>query len=252
MEAHLDEAVILRRWQRFLVELGRLPPTGGEAFRSVRRMPGLYQRLWTRAAGHRCGIDAFARGAQWLGALESGGPPMLILSGSSGSWKSTAAAWLAAHAGVSSAWWVRASELGDASRDRWLWSAMAADFVVLDDLGLEYLDEKGWMAGVLDDAINRRYEAGSPTVVTTNLAPAVLKERYHGPEKEPGRMYRRLRDMTRGRVTTVRHPGDLGERCHAGFGPDPMSLLRATPPARPMMPELVRRLELKLIQGGAA
>lgn len=50
--------------------------------------------------------------------------------------------------------------------------------LVIDDLGVEFLDERGSFMALLDELINERYNRKSPTVITTNLDPATFKARY--------------------------------------------------------------------------
>ena len=53
-----------------------------------------------------------------------------------------------------------------------------AKALVLDDLGAEYLDDKGALASLLESIIDARYRHVLPTVITTNLRSAAFKERY--------------------------------------------------------------------------
>lgn len=50
--------------------------------------------------------------------------------------------------------------------------------IVLDDLGSEYLDGKGWFLQALDAFIDARYSAYRPTLITTNLSAPAFKQRY--------------------------------------------------------------------------
>ena len=50
--------------------------------------------------------------------------------------------------------------------------------LVLDDLGAEYLDDKGAFTSLLDSIIDARYRHLLPTVITTNLRAAEFKARY--------------------------------------------------------------------------
>lgn len=50
--------------------------------------------------------------------------------------------------------------------------------LVLDDLGVEYADAKGFFSQLLDRLIDARYREYSPTVITTNLNAADFKQRY--------------------------------------------------------------------------
>ncbi len=55
---------------------------------------------------------------------------------------------------------------------------MLAGRLVLDDLGTEYLDEKGSYMATLDELLNERYARQRPTVITTNLNAEGFKARY--------------------------------------------------------------------------
>lgn len=55
---------------------------------------------------------------------------------------------------------------------------LGADRLVIDDMGVEYLDEKGAYLSLLDEVLNARYDGMRPTVMTTNLDAQTFKERY--------------------------------------------------------------------------
>lgn len=50
--------------------------------------------------------------------------------------------------------------------------------LVLDDLGVEYVDEKGSYLALLDEVVNKRYSERRPLVLTTNLGAEAWVERY--------------------------------------------------------------------------
>jgi DNA replication protein DnaC len=60
--------------------------------------------------------------------------------------------------------------------------------LVIDDLGVEYSDERGAFLSLLDEIVDARYAAERPTLVTTNLADEDFAKRYDG------RIYDRIRD----------------------------------------------------------
>lgn len=60
--------------------------------------------------------------------------------------------------------------------------------LVIDDLGIEYSDERGAFLSVLDEIIDARYSAERRTVITTNLSDEEFGKRYHG------RIYDRVRE----------------------------------------------------------
>jgi DNA replication protein DnaC len=53
-----------------------------------------------------------------------------------------------------------------------------APYLVIDDLGVEYLDKNGFYASLLGEIVDERYEARRPTIYSTNLSVALFKERY--------------------------------------------------------------------------
>lgn len=104
-------------------------------------------------------------------------PIFVVLSGGVGCGKSCAAAsWLAGTGGGD---WVSAADLATLSpyeatgRER-----LRGARLVLDDLGTEYVDGKGFMAALLDGVVDHRYANLLPTVVTTNLGPGDFRDRY--------------------------------------------------------------------------
>lgn len=77
--------------------------------------------------------------------------------------------------------WARAVELTrlslfDAADRARVEEMRTAAFLVIDDLGVETIHDP-WVQ-TLDDVIDARYAARLPTVITTNLDPGRLKERY--------------------------------------------------------------------------
>jgi DNA replication protein DnaC len=68
----------------------------------------------------------------------------------------------------------RASRYEDATMDRLL----TASRLVIDDLGSEYSDAKGFFRSLLDEVVNVRYSMRRPLLITTNVGPEVFTERY--------------------------------------------------------------------------
>lgn len=50
--------------------------------------------------------------------------------------------------------------------------------MVIDDLGVEYLDKNGYFSHRLDEIIDERYSNFRPTIITTNLNGRDFRERY--------------------------------------------------------------------------
>lgn len=105
-------------------------------------------------------------------------PPrcLVILQGGVGSGKTCAAAWWAIQHG---ALWITAPRLArvspfEAEAER----IERAHRLVIDDLGAEYLDPKGFFLAQLDALINERYAHKLPTVITTNVDKEPFKKRY--------------------------------------------------------------------------
>lgn len=198
-DQHLDQGMLEGLWLRHWRRTGSLPMGFGEGARAAGVPPIYWKRLVGRMSERRCQVLAFRRVVAWLAEVtggDDGAPSALILSGPSGSWKSTAAAWAVATVGpvVGGGRWLWSAEIGK-DRGEHMRRAAGARLMVLDDMGYEFKDEKGWMDGLLDELVNRRYEAQAPTLVTTNLALPDFQARYGGDSKTPSRLYRRLRDM---------------------------------------------------------
>jgi DNA replication protein DnaC len=103
-------------------------------------------------------------------------PTIVVLSGGVGCGKSCAAAWwLGQHGGD----WISAGDLSKISPyEGGGTERLRSARLVLDDLGVEYLDAKGFLQATLDGVIDHRYANMLPTVITTNLSAAEFKARY--------------------------------------------------------------------------
>ena len=55
---------------------------------------------------------------------------------------------------------------------------LAQPALVLDDLGTEFVDNKGNFHAIVDELIDYRYDYGLPLVITTNLSGVDFKARY--------------------------------------------------------------------------
>ncbi len=110
----------------------------------------------------------------------------LVLSASKGAGKSTAAgAWLSSHAanvspgpGLKRHWWtgVQLARLDIYTRALDVICGLAS--LVIDDLGVEFLDTKGALQQRLDCILDERYGNYRKTIITTNLSALHFKERY--------------------------------------------------------------------------
>jgi DNA replication protein DnaC len=77
--------------------------------------------------------------------------------------------------------------------DAAFWESLeAASVLVVDDLGTEPLDEKGWALANLAAMLDGRYDSLRKTILTTNLPLAAFKARYC--TADGGRLYDRLRE----------------------------------------------------------
>lgn len=80
------------------------------------------------------------------------------------------------------------------------WDALAGtNLLVIDDLGTEPRDEKGYSVGLFTDLMDRRYDKERKTIITTNLGADRFKEIYCG--GEGGRLLDRMRE--RGRFVNI-------------------------------------------------
>jgi hypothetical protein len=114
-------------------------------------------------------------------ALETVSAPfgdVLVLMGGIGTGKTLAACWWATE--FRAAQFMTAAELARwprydmAAMDRLL----KAPGIVVDDLGTEYMDDKGNFLAVFDEFVNTRCANMRKTVITTNLTPADFGKRY--------------------------------------------------------------------------
>lgn len=105
---------------------------------------------------------------------------MLVLSGVPGCGKTTAASWVIMERGDARSVFMDVSKL--TRWERFKESAMdrleTASILCIDDMGSEFMDEKGAFRSLLDGIINARYNECLPTVLTTNLRSPTFAERY--------------------------------------------------------------------------
>lgn len=102
---------------------------------------------------------------------------IIVLSGDPGCGKTAAALW--ACCGTTRARFVDAAlfQIGGMFQKR-LPDLLEVPLLVIDDLGVEFMDEKGAFATMLDAVINQRYQSGKTTILTTNLDSEDFAQRY--------------------------------------------------------------------------
>jgi len=108
----------------------------------------------------------------------------MVLSGGKGTGKSTAAAvWLYEEAvrvptHEERYWWngTKIARTNGYARD--FEKMIKSHLMVIDDLGVEYLDKNGNFLQRLDELIDERYSNFKRTIITTNLNALAFKERY--------------------------------------------------------------------------
>lgn len=112
---------------------------------------------------------------------------------------------LAPHAAVF-VLWVSAPELARWQRydEREMARLLGARRLVIDDLGTEFLDEKGSFRSLFDEVIDSRYQHSRPTYITTNVGAETFRARYGE------RIVDRLREA--GRFVAVGGPSLRGRR----------------------------------------
>lgn len=123
---------------------------------------------------------------------------LIVLSGGTGTGKTTATSWWLWGWHRDPANWPEVSEWGTqpkcrgsavfvtaAALARWgryneaeMDTILRATLLAIDDLGSEYLDTKGAYLSLLDEIVNERYANRRPTVLTTNLNVNDFRERY--------------------------------------------------------------------------
>lgn len=128
------------------------------------------------AGGELLETDAMKAARAYLAQRER---PILVLSGTRGCGKTFAASWIATETAGS----VRFLTAHRFSRlDRFTEKVMRpieeCDLLELDDVGMEYADEKGAFASKFDGIVDARYAAKRRTVITTNIPPKEIPSRW--------------------------------------------------------------------------
>lgn len=105
--------------------------------------------------------------------------PFLVIAGSVGSGKTTAATWAVMRSGMM-ARHIRASELASIApfgESAGRWKALRdMRLLVIDDLGTEHPSE--WWKSNFDGLIDARHGAKLRTIITTNLSPTQITDAY--------------------------------------------------------------------------
>jgi len=106
----------------------------------------------------------------------------LVLAGGVGTGKTIAAAWTIEQACehhdicfMPAPQLAGFSRYGDSDELRWV---LCCDLLVLDDLGMEHLGERGYFLSLFDEVVEERYENERRTVITTNFTGEHFVNRY--------------------------------------------------------------------------
>ena len=181
---------------RIIRSLDMPAPTEGErrAAAEAKRLARLREVFPERALGFALRVDesssaAIAKLHEWAGGGGAGAggdrrEGIVVLAGATGCGKTVAAAWLAVQRSAQSfafePTFLRASELATMSRydaearARW----HRPRWLLLDDLGAEYLDAKGSFRADLDELVDVYYAEGRTLIVTTNCTAEEFRARY--------------------------------------------------------------------------
>ena len=112
----------------------------------------------------------------------------LVLSGPKGCGKSTAGAYylwdktrsMTASPPRDMRWWTASRVARVSGYNDHLEKMMSVPLMVIDDLGVEYLDKNGYFNHRLDELIDERYSNYRKTIITTNLNSEDFQARYGG------------------------------------------------------------------------
>lgn len=146
---------------------------------AARRLECIDAGFPIRALDAMSGVNELAptlvRVAKWRPEDKS----LLVLSGPNGCGKTVAATWWALRqpttpAFLRSSTFAAGSRYTSSKREAWL----AANSLVLDDLGTEYADAKGSFLVDLDELIDTYYANKRPLLITTNCKREQFKMRY--------------------------------------------------------------------------
>jgi len=147
---------------------------------------GLPRRLFPMLHAFRAGGEAAPMPTPALEAVGRFTDPsdratILVLAGGVGTGKTVAAALFCSSAYsrmVKAVDLVRIGLFSDGVDRKVLAQLADADLAVIDDVGAEPQDTKGYAYAAFFDAIERRYDAGAKTILTTNLTYDDFRSRY--------------------------------------------------------------------------
>ena len=145
---------------------------------------GMPQRIIDTIIGGCADTPAMQAVSKFLEAPREGW--YLVLGGPKGLGKSTAAAYylwkkiLDSESEPSSKmrWWTAARVSRVSSYNQELEKMMQVSVMVIDDLGVEYMDKNGHFSHRLDELIDDRYSNYKKTIITTNLNKKDFQARY--------------------------------------------------------------------------
>lgn len=153
---------------------------------SVWEKAGLPRRLWPMFHASVFGAPeapvptpALEAVGRFLGPKDK--TPILVLAGGVGTGKTVAAAWgCAFHSGrmVKALDLVRIGLFAEGQDKATLRDLERADLAVIDDVGAEPQDTKGYAYAAFFEAFERRYDACAKTILTTNLTMDEFRARY--------------------------------------------------------------------------
>ncbi len=106
------------------------------------------------------------------------GETTLVLGGPQGTGKTVAAVWALGE--IAGGRFIKAVDLArvDAYNREENEALMMPPLLVIDDLGTEYADRKGFLLSLIDALIDGRHANYRRTIMTTNMPASVFKERY--------------------------------------------------------------------------
>jgi hypothetical protein len=139
---------------------GRFPPRLVEVLRADKLAP-------TKALDHAA-------------VFTNGDKTVLVLLGGTGAGKTLATCWIAQQFGGPRPGWIRAGGLeraGRYDRDLHQWIAERT-LLVVDDLGVEFMDGKGAFLSVLDELVDAAWCRNGRLVLTSNLSVEAFAARY--------------------------------------------------------------------------